>query len=567
MKLDIDKILNELSHQLSDGTPNFNDPQHVLMLEQVLLAEGIPKEIVDIFIFELRFNNSADFAKYKSKLKGKMRDSTKVTISGKDTTAGEVEKSNDAKPDKPTKSKTTKKIQTKLIGDNNANLTDKQKAAITADSDETQSRLREIDTLMSNVPIETRNSANGIFTKGLLYEGRPNAGIGKNRLGYLDVKSMTDNADYLIKAYGDGSPKHIKKFVDASKPITVSDKFVNDSYKLLPEEFRNSLVGKGGTGDKGRGLHFLGYIREDGSITSNKNDKSIAKDENGKLSVKRGNPPSSDRGRFVWRSILEQGGKDPYTGLPLDLNNIDLEHVVAFDNTDNGTPSKSDYMDREHGDNIIICATNINQKKSNSNIVDFIKQHVEPRSGDSEDTYKTSDKAYEGVNVVATHTQQRASILIDGESLAAGTTPDILSEMFDLDDKAHTNARDTFKQSVDSKVDIKKIASLKSGLGKTILIGLGLGRGLLKRSGRGSNKLSSDNIYRGFLISMSTNPERREEYRTEWENARKVGNSDENRLAGNSQSSMLQYLLDKKLIVQSVLDDPKLGKVFANATK
>ena len=51
----------------------------------------------------------------------------------------------------------------------------------------------------------------------------------------------------------------------------------------------------------------------------------IVKDKKGNLQIKRGNPGNRDRGKFVWRCILEQGGQDAYTGLPLDLSSIDLE--------------------------------------------------------------------------------------------------------------------------------------------------------------------------------------------------------------------------------------------------
>ena len=120
---------------------------------------------------------------------------------------------------------------------------------------------------------------------------------------------------------------------------------------------------------------------------------------------------------------------------------------------------------------------------------------------------------------------------------------------------------------VKNKRDQKKISTLKSELGKDTLMSMGLGRGLTKKSGRGTVKLSSDNIYRGFLLSMADNPDRQDEYKKEWENARKVGNSDKFRLAGKGQKGMISYLIDKGLISDSVLNDKKMGKVFSNALK
>jgi hypothetical protein len=431
-------------------------------------------------------------------------------------------------------------------------------------------RLKELDSLrdsFSELTDEVRNTSSVIFAKGQTYEGRPNSGIGKNVLGYLDVKTLSENKEYLLKAYGDGSAKHIKKFVRDSRSVNVSEDYVNSAFDLLPDSFQKALSGKGMTGDDGKGKHFLGYITEDGNVTSDKNDPSIKKDTAGNLEVKRGNPPSKDRGKFVWRAILEQGGKDPYTGLPLDLANIDLEHTIAFDNNDNGEPTEQDYLNREHDDNIIICATNINQKKSNLSMKDFIESQVDVQSGKSESEFTVRDDAYSAVNNVASQTEQKAGLMIEEGKLKKGLTSKVLKESFSIDDKTYDDARDTFKEVVKNKRDQKKISTLKSELGKDTLMAMGLGRGLTKKSGRGTVKLSSDNLYRGFLLSMADNPDRQDEYKEEWENARKVGNSDKFRLAGKGQKGMISYLIDKGLISDSVLKDKKMGKVFQNALK
>lgn len=431
-------------------------------------------------------------------------------------------------------------------------------------------RLKELDSLrdsFSELPDNVRNTSSAIFAKGQTYEGRPNSGIGKNVLGYLDVKTLSENKDYLLKAYGDGSAKHIKKFVSDSRSVKVSEDYVNSAFDLLPTSFQKALSGKGMTGDDGKGKHFLGYVTENGDVTSDKSDPSIKKDADGNLEVKRGNPPSKDRGKFVWRAILEQGGKDPYTGLPLDLANIDLEHTIAFDNNDNGDPTEQDYLNREHDDNIIICATNINQKKSNLSMKDFIESQVDVQSDKSESEFTARDEAYSAVNNVASQTEQKAGLMIEEGKLKKGLTSKILSESFSIDDKTYDDARDTFKEVVKNKRDQKKISTLKSELGKDTLMAMGLGRGLTKKSGRGTVKLSSDNLYRGFLLSMADNPDRQDEYKKEWENARKVGNSDKFRLAGKGQKGMISYLIDKGLISDSVLNDKKMGKVFNNALK
>ena len=55
----------------------------------------------------------------------------------------------------------------------------------------------------------------------------------------------------------------------------------------------------------------------------------------------------------MWRIYLEQGGRDAYTGLPLDIA-MDLEHVRGFNNKDDGKPSKEQWEQRENDDNFTL---------------------------------------------------------------------------------------------------------------------------------------------------------------------------------------------------------------------
>jgi hypothetical protein len=281
--------------------------------------------------------------------------------------------------------------------------------------------------------------------------------------------------------------------------------------------------------------------------------------------IVRGNPGNKSRGRFVWRCILEQGGQDPYTGLPLDLANIDLEHVVAFDNKDNGQPTDEDYLNREHDDNIVITATNVNQKKSNLSMKQFLERNVDTQKDKSEDEFKQIGKAYEDVNKVSSQTKQKAELFVDEDGNLREYDYDTMLETFNLDDENYIASKEEFRRVAENKTDQKKISSLKSEIGKNLLMQLGLKRGLTDPSGRRTLKLSSDNLYRGFLLSLAENPDKTEEFKEEWEKARAVGNSDENRKVGKGQQAMIKYLVDKKIISQRVLDDPKLGRVFRNA--
>ena len=447
-------------------------------------------------------------------------------------------------------------------------LTDKQKTAIKLSEKQRIVELKKLDTLAQSfkkLPPEIKNTASAVFAKGQIYQGRENSGIGKNRLGYIDVKTLDSNRDYLLKGYGDGSPETIKKFVRGARKNKVSEAYVESSFNLLPEALQSALMGKGKTGDSGKDKHFLGYVRKDGTTTSDQTDPNINKDKKGNLQIKRGNPGNRDRGKFVWRCILEQGGQDAYTGLPLDLSSIDLEHVRAFDNRDNGNPSLNDYLSREHDNNIVIVATNVNQKKSNLSMKKFYESHVNPQVGKSQSAFKKETETYETINEVASHTDQKAQLAVKDGKLKSGYNFKMLKATFDTDDAIYTNAKNEFKKVAETREDMKAIEGLNSEIGKQTLMALGLGRGIVDKSGRRTIKLSSDNLYRGFILSMAEQPNKQDKFKAAWENARKIANSDKYRLKGRGQQAMLKYLIDNKFISKSVLNDPKLGRVFQNA--
>jgi hypothetical protein len=447
-------------------------------------------------------------------------------------------------------------------------LSDKQKTAIKLSEKQRIVELKKLDTLAQSfkkLPPEIKNTASAVFAKGQIYQGRENSGIGKNRLGYIDVKTLDSNRDYLLKGYGDGSPETIKKFVRGARKNKVSEEYVESSFNLLPDTLQTALMGKGKTGDSGKDKHFLGYVRKDGTTTSDQTDPNINKDKKGNLQIKRGNPGNRDRGKFVWRCILEQGGQDAYTGLPLDLSSIDLEHVRAFDNRDNGNPSLNDYLSREHDNNIVIVATNVNQKKSNLSMKKFYESHVNPQVGKSQAAFKKETETYETINEVASHTDQKAGLIVKDGKIKAGYNFKQLKATFDTDDAIYTNAKNEFKKVAETREDMKAIEGLNSEIGKSTLMALGLGRGIIDKSGRRTIKLSSDNLYRGFLLSMAEQPNKQDKFKAAWEQGRKIANSDKFRLKGRGQQAMLKYLIDNKFISKSVLNDPKLGRVFQNA--
>lgn len=397
---------------------------------------------------------------------------------------------------------------------------------------------------------KTKSILNEVITKVNNFIGRPNNGLGKNRLSYNDVQSLLSKYDYLIESYGDGDYSRVKQFVRESRPLSVSEKFVNETFDALPKEIRDSLTGKGGVGSVGRKQQFLGYVKSDGTVTTDRNDDTI-------VDINRGSVGNKARGRFVWRVILEQCGIDPYTGLELDFNSIDLEHVIAFDNTDNGQPTNDDYLSREHDNNIIICNTNINQMKNNLSMKDFLDERVIPYKDKTKQEFDTIDEIYETANNLSDLIKEKAKKLDVSISNYDG-----LVDLFESEDSKIQKVKQNARNVIDNPKDKQKISSLKSWLGKEIIQSMGLGRGLQHHSARRSVKLTSDNIYRGYLLSMVENIDNLDLYKEEWETARKIGNDYALSNKTNGQPAMLDYLKNKKLISNKVLSDSKLSKVW-----
>ncbi len=111
MKFNINKILSEWAYRVDDGQPDKTNSDHVENLREVLYDFGLPHEFINEYVSnlqELEFRNRKGFDRYVAK--HKMRPTTKVTIGGKETTAGELDNTeSDSETKKVTKSKLSEK--------------------------------------------------------------------------------------------------------------------------------------------------------------------------------------------------------------------------------------------------------------------------------------------------------------------------------------------------------------------------------------------------------------------------------------------------------------------------
>ena len=378
------------------------------------------------------------------------------------------------------------------------------------------------------------------------FEGRVNSGAGKNNLGYADVQNLMANRDRLIEGYGDGSPEQIKKFVQSVRSNEVSDEFVDASFDVLPEAFKKSLSGKGQvTNDK--------YVSDD---KAHKDIHYLGKNEDG--TIRRGAASNKDRAKHMWRIYLEQGGRDAYTGLPLDIQAMDLEHVRGFNNKDGGKPGKEQWEQRENDDNMTLINSNINQKKVDLSMKDFFEREVDPHKDKSEEDFGGIEKLFEKQNEIGSVGDQLAKTLLGegGKGLGDGVTKEILLQHFTDDDTRYNELREEFRKVATDDKDKKKAAGIKSKLGKTLLKATGLSRGITDPSGRRTVALQ-ENVYRGFLQSMAgAKPADRQRYMDGWAEAIKAGNEERSPKAVN------RKLIELGLIDDEILNDKKAGRVF-----
>ena len=378
------------------------------------------------------------------------------------------------------------------------------------------------------------------------FEGRVNSGAGKNNLGFADVQNLMANRDRLIEGYGDGSPEQIKKFVQSVRSNEVSDEFVDASFEILPDAFKKSLSGKGQvTNDK--------YVSDD---KAHKDIHYLGKNEDG--TIRRGPASNKDRAKHMWRIYLEQGGRDAYTGLPLDIQAMDLEHVRGFNNKDGGKPGKEQWEQRENDDNMTLINSNINQKKVDLSMKDFFEREVDPHKNKSEEDFGGIEKLFDKQNEIGSVGDQLAKTLLGegGKGLGDGVTKEVLLQHFADDDGRFNDLREEFRRVATDDKDKKKAAGMKSKLGKTLLKATGLSRGITDPSGRRTVALQ-ENVYRGFLQSMAgAKPADRQKYMDGWAEAIKAGNEERSPKAVN------RKLVELGLIDDEVLNDKKAGRVF-----
>jgi hypothetical protein len=614
----IDKLLKELSYRV--GIPNLKDKTHQSTISEILSEWGEYDAKQRIFEFlteaepekspeDEKYKNTGgsgyvkaqDYDKWKADPKGDFDKFTK-TPSGKyipktdDSEGGEekeekeqgkslkdpsyqkivakekevqdkIQKEKEGKSEEDSeedsdvdeKSKKLKKVLEDVGTSTNPEIRIVSKEVLqefnddTDKSDKEKKEIREMLDSVETLEGDFKERALVLTAIGQLYGTRENSGFMKNNLGLADRDQMVKNEQNLLELYDDADPKLVEEGVRKVRKNKVSEKFVSESFDTLPPKLKKYLSSAGNGGKDVGENHFLGYRKEDGSITSDINEAG----ENAE--IVRGKVPSKDRAKLTWRMYLEQGGVCGYSGLPLDLEEMDLEHVVGMQNDDKGNPTDTDVLNRENEKNQILVSSRFNQKKSDLNMDEFYKREIDPLKSKSKEDFEKLEKGKKAVKKIKPQTEQTALRLMDEVSfrIAGGgtitqseydnldddkkpkltlsedgvpkvksaiigpnVTQDSLIKEFEMEDARYSEIKKTMLGEVTDKDDISKIKGLNTKIGKRVIQAMGL-PGNLPNENRRTNSISSnDEFYRGFTESMAALPvEKRQEARKAWKEA------------------------------------------------
>ena len=356
------------------------------------------------------------------------------------------------------------------------------------------------------------------------YVGRPNRGVGLASLGQFDIAQMA-LAQKDLMSYNLDTKEGAEKFVQNRRIHKVDDEFVKLTYDLLPEKLRTAWKKKGNAAKKGTEYydqHFMGYDEDGNEI------RGFGKQE---------------RGLYIWKMYLEQGGIDAYTGLPLDIESIDLEHIVPGSSAKN----MEDFHAIENSKNHVLVNANVNQSKKELPFNEFMEKRVMPLADKDQQFWDSRSELFDYANSVTTVEQQMMSQFVnDKGDIHENMTPELFMEIIENHEKGLKEKKSSLKKSVDmSDSDTSSVLNsaipTQSNITKELISAFGLPRGynkdknVAKKDGGAqkerTNSFGSDNYYRGVFLSMAGKPKKHQDkikqiYRDALNHASETGTRD-----------------------------------------
>ena len=297
-----------------------------------------------------------------------------------------------------------------------------------------------------------------------------------------------------------------------------------------------------------------------------------------------------------------------YTGLPLDLESMDLEHVVGLNNKDRGDP-KDHVLDRENDNNFVITTSAANQKKSDDSMGVFYERHVHPLKDKTKEDFEKMDAARETAGVIQTKTEITAMRMMnnpvlktkEGDSITleeyealpederpeikpisgggiepAEMNPNVTDESlmreFDSEEQQFKETRDILNEQSDDKSYKAKVYSLQSKLGKKVIQSMGLTGNLASEGGRRTNS-QNEGVYKGFALEIAAaSPEDRKKLKEVWTKSIVFANSRDDKgnlvngkLNGKNQKSEMRKFIIREMKKQGIEPKHTTGDKYKSA--
>jgi len=344
--------------------------------------------------------------------------------------------------------------------------------------------------LVSKMDEQKKNSFVPLVANAHKFTGRSNSGAGLNSLGKFDVEQLALGKKRMFENYDFDDKQSVEKFVRSVRNNEVDDEFVDSTFEILPKKLKQTWGKKGmaGKGELGKN-HFLGYDKDGNEMR-------------GQGGV--------DRAKYVWRMYLEQGGVDAYTGLPLNIDNIDLEHIRPASKAEGDL---EEFKTREHEKNWVLVNANVNQAKSDLSMKDFFEKQVDPLAAKEDSYWETRSEIFDYRNSIPSKEAELMGSFVDKDgNIVEGMSGEIFMDMMENHEAGLKKTKKDLgvgaAASGDKEIkDAWKSIETQSKLAKELITAIGLPRGYNKQknvegSKPRSNSMGSDNYYRGVFLSM-----------------------------------------------------------------
>lgn len=401
--------------------------------------------------------------------------------------------------------------------------------------------------LVEKMDSSKQNSFVALVANAHKFTGRANNGAGLNSLGKFDVEQLALSKDRMFDTYDFDDIQSVEKFVRSVRDNEVDDNLVDATFDILPKKLKQTWGKKGmaGKGELGKN-HFLGYDKDGNEMRGN---------------------GGVDRAKYVWQMYLEQGGVDAYTGLPLNIDNIDLEHIRPASKAEGDL---EEFKTREHEKNWVLVNANVNQAKSDLSMEEFFEKQVDPLSEKDDGYWETRSDIFDYRNSIPTKESELMSAFVtDDGKIAEGMSPEVFMDMMDNHEAGLKKTKKELGVVANESGD-KEIKSAwnsietQSKIAKEVITALGLPRGYNKQknvegSKPRSNSMGSDNYYRGVFLSMvGKSPEDQESIKSTYRDA--IRHAED---SGGGDAAFASYMVENGGVDMERIGKYKsLGKMF-----